>query len=104
MNAIQVRKRIESETLHLPELREMIGRTVQIIILDEGGCVETPLETHDTFFSHKPERSLSTEEREKDQQRLDELAKTNPGLAAALTIAAAGGPDVDAIISQRARG
>jgi len=104
MNAIQIRKRIESETLHLPELREMIGKTVQIIILDEASGAETPLETRETFFGLKPERSPSTEDREIDRQRLDELAKTNPALAAALTIAAAGGPDVDAIISQRARG
>lgn len=35
MNAIRIRKRIDSETLHLPELKEMIGREVEIIVLDE---------------------------------------------------------------------
>ncbi len=35
MNAIRIRKRIDSETLHLPELREMIGKEVEIIVLDE---------------------------------------------------------------------
>lgn len=104
MNAIQVRKRIDSETLHLPELREMIGRTVQIIILDETSCPESPLETYETFFGRKPERTLSMEQGQADRRRLEEMAKTNPALAAALTIAAEGGPDVDAIISQRARG
>jgi len=36
MNAIRVHKRIESETIHLPELRPMIGRTVEIIVLEES--------------------------------------------------------------------
>lgn len=104
MNAIQVCKRIESETLHLPELREMIGKTVQIIIREETEPAQTPLETRETFFGRKTERSLSSEEREADWRRLEELAKEDPALSAALTIAAAGGVDVDAVISQRARG
>jgi hypothetical protein len=57
MNAIQVHKRIESETLHLPELRGMIGKTVRIIVLEEPEVVETPLETAETFFGRRPERS-----------------------------------------------
>jgi hypothetical protein len=35
MNAIRIRKTIESETLHLPELKPLIGRTVEIIVLEE---------------------------------------------------------------------
>ena len=35
MNAIRIRKHIDSETLHLPELREMIGKEVEIIVLEE---------------------------------------------------------------------
>lgn len=34
MNVIRIRKQIDSETLHLPELREMIGKTVEIIVLE----------------------------------------------------------------------
>jgi len=34
MNAIRIRKRIDSETLTLPELRPMIGETVEIIVLE----------------------------------------------------------------------
>ena len=100
MNVIQVCKQIESETLHLPELREMIGKTVQITIREEA----VPLETEQTFFGRRPERSILAEERDADRQRLEEAAKGDPALAAALTIAAAGGPDVDAVISLRARG
>jgi hypothetical protein len=35
MNAIRVRKRIDSEVLHLAELKPMIGKTVEIIVLEE---------------------------------------------------------------------
>lgn len=35
MNAVRVRRKIESDTLHLPELKPLIGRTVEIIVLDE---------------------------------------------------------------------
>jgi len=35
MNAIRIRTTIESETLHLPELKELIGQTVEIIVLKE---------------------------------------------------------------------
>jgi hypothetical protein len=35
MNAIRIRKTIDSETLHLPELKPLLGRTVEIIVLEE---------------------------------------------------------------------
>ena len=37
---IRIRKQIDSETLHLPELRPLIGKTVEIFVVDqytEGG-------------------------------------------------------------------
>lgn len=36
MEAIRIRKRIESEDLRLPELRALIGKDVEIIVLDES--------------------------------------------------------------------
>jgi uncharacterized protein (DUF433 family) len=64
-----------------------------------------PLETRETFFGRMPPRwPASAEEKDEDQRRLRETAKTNPAVAAALEVAAGGGPDVDAIIAQRARG
>ena len=36
MNAIRIRTRLESETLHLPELKPMVGMRVEIIVLPEG--------------------------------------------------------------------
>lgn len=35
MNAIRIRKQIDSETLHLPELKPLIGKMVEIIVLDD---------------------------------------------------------------------
>jgi hypothetical protein len=35
MNAIRLRRKLESETLHLPELRPLLGQTVEIIVLEE---------------------------------------------------------------------
>jgi hypothetical protein len=43
MNAIRILKKIESDTLHLPELQGMIGKTVEIIVLEEPEpAVNTP--------------------------------------------------------------
>lgn len=38
MNAIRIRRTLDSETLHLPELKPLIGRTVEMIVLDESGA------------------------------------------------------------------
>jgi hypothetical protein len=35
MNAIRIRKKLDSDTLHLPELRPLIGKTVEIIVQEE---------------------------------------------------------------------
>jgi hypothetical protein len=35
MNAIRIRKKLDSDTLHLPELRPLLGQTVEIIVLQE---------------------------------------------------------------------
>ena len=35
MAAIRIRRRLESETLHLPELRPLIGREVEIVVTEE---------------------------------------------------------------------
>jgi hypothetical protein len=42
MNAIRIRKTIHSDTLHLPELKDMIGRTVEIIVLEEPVAAIVP--------------------------------------------------------------
>lgn len=35
MNAIRIRKKLDSETLNLPEVRPFLGQTVEIIVLGE---------------------------------------------------------------------
>ncbi len=36
MHAIRVHCRIDSETLQLPELRELIGKDVEIVVLEDA--------------------------------------------------------------------
>jgi hypothetical protein len=70
MNAIRIRKRIDSDTQHLPELRPLIGKTVEIIILDETADPEfKQLETEETFFGLAPPPP-TPEEQAADFQKL----------------------------------
>jgi len=41
MNAIRIRKKIESDTLHLPELAPFLGHTVDIVIEDQTAPTPT---------------------------------------------------------------
>lgn len=36
MKAIRIRRRLDSETLCLPELKPLVGKNVEIIVLDES--------------------------------------------------------------------
>ena len=35
MNSVRIRRKLESETLHLPELKPLIGKNVEIIVQEE---------------------------------------------------------------------
>jgi hypothetical protein len=35
MSVIRIHRRIDSETLHLPELRPLLGKTVEIVVTEE---------------------------------------------------------------------
>ena len=35
MNAVRIRRKLESDTLHLPELKPLIGKTVEITIIEQ---------------------------------------------------------------------
>jgi len=35
MNAVRIRRRLDSDTLHLPELKPLIGKNVEIIVQEE---------------------------------------------------------------------
>lgn len=39
---VRIHRKIESETLHLPELRPLIGKCVEIIVLEEPPAALTP--------------------------------------------------------------
>ncbi len=42
MNAIRIRKKLDSDTLHLPELQALVGKNVEIIVLEESPPPITP--------------------------------------------------------------
>jgi hypothetical protein len=42
MNALRIRRKLESDTLHLPELQPLIGKNVEIIVLEETGSSILP--------------------------------------------------------------
>ena len=45
MAAIRIRRKLDSETLHLPELRPLIGRDVEIVVQEEkGSSAAAPLQ------------------------------------------------------------
>jgi hypothetical protein len=35
MTAVRLRRKLESDTLHLPELKPLIGKTVQIVVVED---------------------------------------------------------------------
>jgi hypothetical protein len=50
MATIHILKQIDSETLHLPELRPLLGRTVEITIVDKEQKPAATLEDWEKFF------------------------------------------------------
>jgi hypothetical protein len=36
MNAIRIHRKLESETLHLPELKPLLGKNVEIVVQEEA--------------------------------------------------------------------
>lgn len=42
MNAVRIRRKLESDTPHLPELKPLVGKTVEIIVLEESAPPITP--------------------------------------------------------------
>ncbi len=40
MSAIRIQRRIDSETLHLPEVKPLIGKTVEIVITEQPQAEE----------------------------------------------------------------
>lgn len=99
MNAIRVLKHIDSDLVHIPELREMMGRDVEITIVPQMSAGEfMPVETLETFLGDALKRPPPNEE---ELAQLRALAERDPGVAAALWLSERGGLDVDAILEMR---
>jgi hypothetical protein len=97
MNAIRIRKKLDSTTLHLPELQGLIGKEVEMIVLEE--TPREPLETMETFFGLAPARPPATPE---EVSALREAATTDPALSAVLELSESDAIDVEAVVALRA--
>jgi hypothetical protein len=51
MSAIRIRKHLDSDTLHLPELRNMIGHDVEITVRDETASEISPADLANEFWN-----------------------------------------------------
>src|SRR5690349_10973455 len=47
---IRIRKHLDSDTLHLPELRGMIGRDVEITVRDDASAATAPTQGSGEFW------------------------------------------------------
>jgi hypothetical protein len=97
VNAIRVLKHIDSDLVHIPELREMMGQDVEITIRPQL-VEEEPLETLETFLGNALHRPPPTAE---EIAEVRAAAEHDPALAAALWLWEHGGLDVDAILEVR---
>ncbi|HEU0299099.1 MAG TPA: hypothetical protein VFR37_06575 [Longimicrobium sp.] len=97
MKSIRVLKHIDSDLLHIPELREVMGQDVEITIRPTEED-DQPLETLETFLGDALNRLPPTAE---EMAELRAAAEHDPALAAALWLSERGGIDVDAILQMR---
>jgi hypothetical protein len=51
MSVIRIHRRIESETLHLPELRPFVGKTVEIIVTEQPTAPTATEKDWESFFA-----------------------------------------------------
>jgi hypothetical protein len=51
MSVIHIHRRIDSETLHLPELRPLIGKTVQIVVTEQPAPPSVTEKDWEAFFA-----------------------------------------------------
>jgi hypothetical protein len=79
MSAIRIRRKIETETLHLPELGPFLGKTVDIIVLEdtasEAGSRDRWQPLMDAAGKDLVDPEVYKQYREADQRRAD---RTSP--------------------------
>jgi hypothetical protein len=51
MNAIRIRRQLDSDTLHLPELKPLLGKMVEIIVREEAPVPAEQASCYDAFFA-----------------------------------------------------
>ncbi len=51
MSVIRIHRRIDSETLHLPELRPLIGKAVEIVVTEEPTPPTATEKDWEAFFA-----------------------------------------------------
>jgi hypothetical protein len=51
MNAIRIHTHVDSDTLHLPQIKAMIGKDVEIIVIEETGKKNGAKRNLDAFFA-----------------------------------------------------
>ena len=81
MNVIRIRKKIDSETLHLPELGPLVGQTVEITVAPDEACSVIQPGTGDWAAAEQAAKELREtgydfdawrEQREYDLKQADE--------------------------------
>jgi hypothetical protein len=73
MHAIRIRKKLDSEILHLPELRPLLGQTVEILVLGEEAVPGIRPGTGDwAAFEHLAREITSFDfDAQREQDRID---------------------------------
>jgi hypothetical protein len=97
MSNVRVRRKLNSETLHLPELRPFIGQMVEIVVLEGKAENEMPVCAAGCFDDLTPAKPV-----DESTKAALALLLTPKQLEALVDIANQGGPDVDAIRKFRA--
>lgn len=75
LNALRIRKRLDAPIPQLPELAPMIGKTVDIIVLEEGAGTHVPTEP----TAQGQAAAAPDGRRSKPVQSLDQLRGREPG-------------------------
>ncbi|GEM_PF-2839561 len=108
---VRIYRKLDSDTLHLPELKPLIGKTVEIIVVEEASAAVQPERTHVSAAkegrgAEDPGcfRDLLPPKPPDDEEKIALRALlTAEQFEALIDIANRGGPDINAIARLRAK-
>ncbi len=101
MNAIRIRKHLGAAIPELPELTPFIGKTIELIVLEESSAAPfEQRESEATFLGLAPP-APTPEEQAANLARLRQMSQTDPKLAAFLQAVEGNVLDVDRVIQAR---